>query len=99
MAECGAYFTVVHSHGVAYCTSRTKTQVARVNAYIAGVLFGNKIRLLFNDFTTFMTANMPNTKPYGSDNYSVQILTICLPFPINGLRLKFFSKNRFKLMS
>ena len=30
--ECGAYFTVVHSHGVPYFTIRAKTQVARVNA-------------------------------------------------------------------
>ena len=31
-AECGAYFTVVHSHGVAYLTIHARTQVARVNA-------------------------------------------------------------------
>ena len=32
MAECGAYFTVVHFHGVVYFTIFAKTQVARVNA-------------------------------------------------------------------
>ena len=30
--KCGAYCTVVHSHGVAYLTIRAKTQEARVNA-------------------------------------------------------------------
>ena len=29
-AECGVYFTVVHSHGVAYFTIRAKTQVTRL---------------------------------------------------------------------
>ena len=30
--ECGAYFTVVDSHGAAYFTICVKTQIARVNA-------------------------------------------------------------------